>query len=167
METKNQTTITTSSTKQELLIVREYEAPREVVWSAWTDPTKFMEWWGPKNFTCPFCEIDFKVGGKYRYCMRSPEGQDYWGTGTFTEIVPMKRITYTDSFADEKGNVVPSTYYGMEGFPLELQVTVTFEAHDAKTKMTLTHAGIPSGKMTDLTKASWNESLDKLAASLK
>lgn len=99
--------------------------------------------------------------------MRSPEGQDFWGTGTFTEIVPMEQIVYTDSFADEKGNVVPSTYYGMEGFPLELQVTVTFEEHDAITKMTLTHVGIPSGKMTDLTNVGWNESFDKLAESLK
>lgn len=167
METKNQTTITTESNKEELSIVREFEAPNEVVWSAWTDPKKFMTWWGPKNFTCPFCEIDFKVGGKYLYCMRSPEGKDFWGTGTFTEIVPMKQIVYTDSFADEKGNVVPSTYYGMEGLPLELKVKVIFEAHDAKTKMTLTHTGIPSGTMIDLTKVGWNESLDKLAASLK
>ena len=72
---------------------------------------------GPKNFTCPTCEIDFKVGGKYLNCMRSPDGKDFWSTGTYQEIVILERIVYTDSFSDEKGNVVPSTYYGMAGFP--------------------------------------------------
>jgi uncharacterized protein YndB with AHSA1/START domain len=167
MEAKNQTTTTAESNKQKLLIIREFDANRALVWKAWTDPELFMKWWGPKNFTCPFCKMDFKVGGTYFYCMRSPEGQDFWGTGTFTEIIPMEHIAYTDSFADDKGNVVPSTYYGMEGFPLELQVMVAFEEHDNKTKMTLTHQGIPSGKTTELTNASWNESFDKLAAILK
>ncbi|MFV8328269.1 SRPBCC family protein [Flavobacterium sp. ZS1P14] len=167
METKNQTTMTPESNKQKLVIIREFDTTRELLWEAWTNPEKFMKWWGPKNFTCPFCKMDFKVGGKYLYCMRSPEGRDFWGTGIFTEIVPMEQIVFTDSFADEKGNIVPATYYGMEGFPLELQITVTFEEHDDKTKMTLIHEGIPSGKMIDLTNVSWNESFDKLEAILK
>ena len=167
METKNPSTMTTEPQNQKLLIVREFDAPLALVWKAWTEPESCMKWWGPKNFTAPFCKIDFKVGGKYLNCMRSPEGQDFWSTGTYLEIVPMERIVCTDSFADEKGNIVPSSYYGMEGFPLELKVTVTFEEHEGKTKMTLTHEGIPSGKMTDLTNASWNESFDKLADILK
>ena len=167
METKNQSTTTTESNNQKLIIVREFDASRELVWKAWTDPESFMKWWGPKNFTCPVCEIDFKVGGKYLNCMRSSDGQEFWVTGSYTEIVPMERIVYTDSFADEKGNVVSATHYGMEGFPLELLVIVSFEEHENKTKMTLTHIGIPSGKITDLTNVSWNESFDKLAESLK
>jgi uncharacterized protein YndB with AHSA1/START domain len=167
METKNESTATTESNKQKLLIVREFEASRELVWKAWTDPEICMKWWGPKNFTCPVCKIDFKVGGKYLNCMRSADGKDFWSTGTYIEIVPMERIVCTDSFADEKGNVVSATHYGMEGFPLELRVTVTFEEHEGKTKMTLIHEGIPSGKITDLTNISWNESFDKLAESLK
>ncbi|MFV5692208.1 SRPBCC family protein [Flavobacterium sp. LT1R49] len=167
METKNQSTATTESNKQKLVIVREFDASRELVWTAWTDPESCKKWWGPKNFTCPVCEIDFKVGGKYLNCMRSSEGKEFWSTGTYVEIVPMERIVCTDSFADEKGNVVSATHYGMEGFPLELFVTVSFEEHDNKTRMTLTHQGIPSRKMTDLTSASWNESFDKLAESIK
>ena len=167
METKNPSTMTTEPQNQKLLIVREFDAPLALVWKAWTEPESCMKWWGPKNFTSPFCKIDFKVGGKYLNCMRSPEGKDFWSTGTYLEIVPMERIVCTDSFADEKGNVVPSSHYGMEGFPLELQITVEFEEHEGKTKMTLTHEGIPSGKMTELTNAGWNESFDKLAAILK
>lgn len=157
------------NTKQrELVITRMFDAPREKVWKAWTDPESVKRWWGPKYFTAPVCKIDFRVGGTYLFSMRSPEGEDFWSTGVYREIVPLERIVSTDSFADEKGNVVPASHYGMSSdFPLELQVTLTFEEHDGKTKMTLRHAGIPEGEMSDLTKAGWNESFDKLAESLK
>ncbi len=151
-----------------LVITRIFDAPRELVWKAWTEPERMKRWWGPKNFTSPFCKIDFRVGGKYLFCMRSPEGQDFWSTGVYREIVEPERILCTDSFADEKGNVVPATYYGMSAdFPLELQVTLTFEEHDGKTKMTLRHVGIPEGEMSDLTQQGWNESFDKLAEVLR
>jgi uncharacterized protein YndB with AHSA1/START domain len=163
----NLTSIIVEPGEKKLTIIREFDAARELVWKAWTDPKKIMKWWGPKNFSSPSCKIDLKVNGKYLYCMRSPEGFDFWSTGTYKEIIPTKRIVFTDSFADKEGNVVPSTYYGMEGFPLELQVTVTLEDYNGKTKMTLTHEGIPTGQMTNLTNAGWNESFDKLAESLK
>ena len=150
-----------------LIIKREFNAPLELVWKAWTDPEHFKNWWGPKGFTTPVSEMDFRVGGKYHYCMRSPEGKDYWGTGIFSEIVPKKRLVYTDSFSDEKGNVVPATDYGMEGFPLEMKVIVSFEEKNGKTLMTLKHEGLPGGEMKDMTSAGWNESFDKLAELLK
>ena len=134
------------SAERELVITRIFDAPSELVWKAWTDPERVMRWWGPKGFTAPFCKIDFRVGGVYLYCMRSPEGKDYWNTGVYREIVPLERIVCTDSFADEKGNVVPATHYGMSAdLPLELLVTVTFEEHEGKTKLTLRHVGIPAG----------------------
>jgi uncharacterized protein YndB with AHSA1/START domain len=153
--------------ERELVITREFNAPRELVWKVWTDPERMKRWWGPQNFTAPVCKIDFHVGGAYLYCMRSPEGQDYWTTGVYREIVPLERIVCTDSFADEKGDRVPASHYGMGGdWPSELLVTVTFEDHEGKTKLTLRHAGIPAGEMSDLTKAGWNESFDKLAEAL-
>ncbi len=161
---------TATKTNQQVLIIdRVFNAPIEMVWRAWTNPEHFMEWWGPKNFTCPFCEIDFHVGCTYLACMRSPEGGNYWSTGVYREIIPMKRIIYTDCFADEKGNIVPASYYGLPGedWPLELLVKVSFEDQDGKTKMTLKHTGIPSGKMNEMTEQGWNESFDKLANSLK
>jgi uncharacterized protein YndB with AHSA1/START domain len=154
--------------KQEVLITRVLEAPRELVWKAWTDPEHFMKWWGPKDYTCPFCKMDFREGGKYLNCMRSPEGKEYWGTGVFREIIPMERIVFTDSFADEKGNVVPGTYYGMSSnFPLEMLVAVTFEDFEGKTKMILEHIGLPSGPDREGTYQGWSESFDKLAQSLE
>lgn len=78
--------------------------------------------------------------------------------------MPLERIVCTDSFADEKGNPVPASHYGMGGdWPAELLVTVTFEQDDGKTKFTLRHVGIPAGEMRELCSAGWNESFDKLA----
>jgi uncharacterized protein YndB with AHSA1/START domain len=154
-----------TETQQELVIERVLDAPRDKVWEAWTDPEQFKKWWGPKDFTAPTVEIDLQEGGKYLYCMRSPDGQDVWGTGKYREIVPMERLVFTDSFADENGNVVPGTQYGMsDEFPLEMQITVTFEDVDGGTKLTLRHDGLPAGDTGDQAEAGWNESLDKLAA---
>jgi len=154
--------------KQELVITRVFDAPRELVWKAWIDPEHFKRWWGPKDYTCPFCEMDLRVGGKYLNCMRSPEGQDYWSTGVYREIIPIERIVFTDCFADEKGNIVPATHYGLSpDFPLEMLVTVTFEDHDGKTKMTLRHIGLPAGPDSDGAQQGWSESFDKLAESLQ
>jgi uncharacterized protein YndB with AHSA1/START domain len=128
-----------------------------------------MRRWRPKNFTAPVFKIDLRIGGKYLGCMKSAEGQECWITGTYKEIVPLAKIVYTDSFADEKGNVVHASHYGMPGddFPIEMEVTVDFEDLGSKTKMTLTHSGLPSGDMQDMTKTGWNESFDRLAETLK
>ena len=152
----------------ELVSTRIFDAPLKLVWKYWIDPEYFMRWWGPKDFTAPVIKIDFRVGGKYLWCMRSPEGQDYWSTGIYREIVEPERIVYTDSFSDAEGNVVPASHYGMSGdWPSELLVTVTFEEHEGKTKLTLRHVGIPEGENRELAKAGWNESLDKLAEELE
>jgi uncharacterized protein YndB with AHSA1/START domain len=163
---------TTSEKKVEqeaLVITRTFEAPRERVWKAWTDPQQMMCWWGPEHFSVPVCKIDLRPGGKYLFCMRSPEGRDYWSTGVYSEIIPFERLVCSDSFADEQGNVVPATYYGMEAdFPLELLVTVTFKENEkGQTVLTLRHAGLPAGQHGESTKASWNESFDKLARCLR
>jgi len=153
---------------QDLTITRIFDAPRALVWKAWTDPKAVRRWWGPKDYTAPECKIDLRAGGKYLYCMRSPEGKDYWSTGVYREIVEPARIVSTHSFADEKGNVVPATHYSMSvDFPLEMQMTVTFDVQEGKTRITLRQSGVPSGLMFELTQAGWNESFDKLAASLK
>jgi len=152
----------------ELTIRRVFKAPRQRVWQAWTEPEQVMRWWGPGGYTSPSCRIDLRVGGAYVFCMRSPEGQDVWSTGTYREIVPLQRLVCTDSFADEQGNVVRASHYGIEDdFPLELQVTVTFEGQNGRTAMTLRHAGFPPGLVAEMTAAGWNESFDKLAQAVR
>jgi uncharacterized protein YndB with AHSA1/START domain len=158
---------TNAPTREGIVITRVFDAPRELVWKAWTDPERVQRWWGPKDFTAPVCKIDLRVGGVYLFCMRSPDGKEYWSTGVYREIVAPSLLIYTDSFADEKGNVVPASHYGMPGdWSQEIQVTVTFEDHAGKTKMTLRQTGIPSGMMSEMTGAGWNQSFDKLADSL-
>jgi len=158
---------TTLKNKSELLITRTFDVPRELVWKAWTEPERIKKWWGPTYFTAPVIKNDLRVGGTYLYCMRGPDGKDYWSTGAYREIVPFEKLVMTDSFADEKGTVVPASNYGLGGdFPLELLVTVTFEAIGKRTKMILRHEGIPEGQMKDLTLAGWSGSFDKLAESI-
>jgi uncharacterized protein YndB with AHSA1/START domain len=154
--------------ENELVITRVFDAPRELVWKAWTEPEHFKKWWGPETFTAPVIKMDFREGGSYLYCMRSPDGHDFWSTGVYREIVPIERIVFTDSFSDAEGNVIPASQYGMSGdWPSELLVTVTFEEQGGKTKMILRQAGIPAGEMSEMTAAGWNGSFDKLAESLK
>ncbi len=161
----------TTITKKDVIIARFFDAPRELVWKAWTDPKKFALWWGPKAFTTPQVYIDFRTGGRYLYCMRGPGldrvTRDFWNTGIYKEILPMERIVTSDSFSDEKGNVVPASYYGLPGdWPLELTVEIAFEARGSKTLVTLRHTGIPD-EMIEPCEEGWNESFDKLAESLK
>ncbi len=159
----------TNQTNNEIIITRIFDAPRELVWKAWSDPNVLTSWWGPKNFTSPSCKTDFREGGTYHWSMQSPEGQIFWTTGIFREIVKLIKIVFTDSFADEKGNRVPPSHYGMAGDQIEEQlISVSFEDQSAaKTKMTLNHKGIPAGEISDMTIASWNESFDKLVADLE
>lgn len=150
-------------------ITRTFSAPKEKVWKAWSDPKEFKKWWGPKDFTAPVIKIDFRKGGRFLGAMHGPKGtefdKDIWSTGVYKEIVPSRKIVVTDSFADEKGNIVPSTFYGMQGFPREMLVTVKFKELDGdKTKMTLTHSG--TDKISDQDrnnmKQGWNQSFDKM-----
>src|SRR3989442_13310132 len=110
----------TMSSDQELVITRVFDAPRDLVFKAGTEPQRLMRWWGPNGFTTPFCKVDLRPGGVFHYCMRSPEGQDYWGRGVYREIVEPERIVYLDSFADEEGTPVEPAHYGMSpGHPAE------------------------------------------------
>jgi uncharacterized protein YndB with AHSA1/START domain len=149
-----------------LIITRIFDAPKELLWKAWTQPEAIKLWWGPKAFTAPVFKIDLRVGGETFSCMRSPEGKDFCGKGIYREVVPPERLVMTDSFADEQGNIVSASYYGMSpDFPRELLITVTFEDHDGKTKMTLKHSGIRGISDVDYSgmKQGWEESFDKLA----
>jgi len=152
----------------DMVITRVFDAPVELVWKAWTEPERLMRWWGPKDFTSPSCKMDLRVGGKYLFCMRGPDGKDYYSTGVFREIVPLKRLVFTDSFADPDGNVVTASYYGMDDeIPEVLTVTVLFEEVGGKTTLTLKHSGFPEGENKDMAGLGWNQSLDKLAESLQ
>jgi len=151
-----------------LLITRTFDAPRYLVFKAWTEPEHLMKWWGPKDFTCPVCKINLHPGGTYLYCMHSPDGKNYWGTGTYIEITEPERFTCTDNFADEYGNIVSPKSYGMsDDWPSEALITVDFSEKAGKTNIVLKHSPIKPGKERDMCRQGWSESLDKLADYLK
>jgi PhnB protein len=155
--------------KKVLIISRILNASRDQVWKAWTEPEHIKAWWGPKSYTAPFVTIDLRPGGKYLYCMRSPDGKDYWSTGTIRQVVPGELLVLTDSFSDDKGNIVNAAYYGMNPeFPLESLVIVQFEDMDGKTKFTIKYDDVSAIPDMDLEgmKQGWNESFDKLASHL-
>jgi uncharacterized protein YndB with AHSA1/START domain len=153
--------------ERNIAITRELAAPRKLVFEAWTTPERFVRWWGPRSFTTPSCKIDARPGGILHYCMRSPEGNDFWGRGVYREVSP-ERIVCTDTFSDPEGNVVEPARYGMSAsWPMEALLTVTFDEHDGRTTVGLEHAvGSASDSDRDMCRQGWLESLDRLAGYL-
>ncbi len=110
---------------REILITRVFDAPRALVFAAWTKPEHVARWWGPGGFTMPRCEIDLRPGGSYRFVMRGPDGREFPIRGVYREVRPPERIVYTDRF-------------DMEGMPaFEGLITVTFTERDGRTTLTL------------------------------
>lgn len=159
--------------QQDITIEREFEAPRELVWKAWTEPAIIKKWWGPKDFTAPEIHVDLRVGGKYIYCMHGPKGSEFdmdlWSSGIYKEIVPMKKLVVTDYFSDEHGNKVDPVAFGMSpDFPKEADVIVTFADVGESTKLTIRYPKPKTEKQFEAMKKSgmnegWNQSLDKMA----
>lgn len=166
MATKSTSPVKTASSA--LNIRRMINAPRSQVWKALTDPGYIKQWWGPKDFTAPIAKNNLRVGGKYLFCMRSPDGKDYYSTGIYEEITAPTRLVYTDNFADAGGNIVPPSYYGMNGdWGQEGQVTIILEEPElGKTMITLEHTGIPEEEKQNAMEG-WNQSLDKLDYALQ
>ncbi|MTK63128.1 MAG: SRPBCC domain-containing protein [Methanobacterium sp.] len=149
-------------------ISRLFKAKLENVWEAWTEPEHVKEWLAPKNYTAPVVKMDLQVGGSYLNSMRSDDGNEVWSTGVYREVVPLEKLVSTDSFADNEGNVVPASHYGMtEDWPMELTITVTFKEEDGATRVTIEHQGFPDHNNSSMAETGWQESLDKLEAHLK
>lgn len=151
-------------TKTGLVLTRVFEAPRAQVWKAFTDPAHLMQWWGPEHFTCPGATVDLKVGGKYLLGMRGPDGNEFWGTGVYREVILNQKLVYTDSFSDAHGNVVAASSLGLPGdWPEQQLVTVTFaELGKHKTLLTVHQHQLPED-WKEMTSSGWSTSFDKLA----
>lgn len=137
-----------------LVIERVFDAPAARVFEMWTKPEHLTHWWGPAGFTLPFCEIDFRVGGAYRLCMRSPEGTEYWVQGVYHEIVPPERLVFSGPLEDR----------GRRG---ETVMTVTFANLGGRTKITVHQTFTIETERIRGAERGWNTSLDRLAAYLK
>ena len=126
---------TTDAEEPVFEIARTFDAPRELVWKAWTDPERLAQWWGPKGFTMLASKMDLRPGGIYHYGMRAPAGQEMWGTFTYREIDPPQRLVFVVSFSDQDANVVRHPMSA--SWPLEVLNTLTFSEHEGTTTLTL------------------------------
>jgi uncharacterized protein YndB with AHSA1/START domain len=136
-----------------LHITRLFDAPRALVFKAWTAPDQLVRWWGPHGFSLPSCELDFRPGGTYRYQMRGPDGLDHYTQGVFREIVEPERIVFAGCWTDAEGNPrSPETI-----------ATVTFEDQGGKTRMTLDQTLFESVNARDEHHGGWTSSFDRLA----
>jgi uncharacterized protein YndB with AHSA1/START domain len=149
-----------------MVVTRIFDAPRELVWKAWTDSKYVMQWWGPKGFTAPFCQIDFRVGGKFLCCMRTPDGQEFWNAGEYHEIVLHEKIVSSMYFADSNGNKVEPEHYGIEHEAIEdaCDVTLFEDLGNGRTKLTfIGNEPMESAKNSGQLEG-WKQILDKIAA---
>jgi uncharacterized protein YndB with AHSA1/START domain len=150
--------------ENEIVITRVIDAPRSRIFKTWTEPEHLTRWWAPDGCTTPFCKVDLRPGGRFHYCMRLPDGREIWAIGIYRHIVEPERIVYVDSFADENGNPIPPTHYGMSAdHPAESLVTVTFAEQAGKTKLTLRHAIPEAIKEREDTQKGWTQMFDRLA----
>lgn len=159
--------------KKEIIIERIFNAPRESVWKAWTDPYTVKKWWGPEGFTAPSIKIDLRVGGKYIFCMHGPKGsefdKDLYSAGIYKEIIPMEKLVVTDYFSDKNGTKVNPVSVGMSpNMPDETNVITSFEnVGQGKTKVTIEYLRPKSyAQFEEMLKSGmvdgWNSSLNKL-----
>jgi uncharacterized protein YndB with AHSA1/START domain len=142
--------------EREVVLTRVYDAPRELVFKAWTDPKHLTRWWGPKMFTNPVCEVDARPGGHYRIVMHGPDGNDYPMRGIFQEVVAPERLSFTNIAVDDADQPV------IDGF-----TTVLFAEEGGKTRLTLITRGkamVPiATQYLQGMEMGWSQSLDKLA----
>ncbi|TGL61574.1 SRPBCC family protein [Leptospira sarikeiensis] len=112
-----------TTTETEIIGIRTFDAPRELVWEVWTDPKQVAIWWGPNGFTNTIYEMDVKPGGVWRFTMHGPDGTDYANHIQFIEVVKYEKLVYD---------------HGDDSNPKQFHVTVLFEKEGSKTKLTMT-----------------------------
>jgi uncharacterized protein YndB with AHSA1/START domain len=156
--------------KEDLVVKRIIDAPVELVWKAWTDPEHVKRWWGPKDYISPTCKVDLRVGGKYVFCMRAPAnqgGQDMYTAGVYKDIVPLKRLEFTQGLSDKDGNRVDPALVGMPAdFPKEIRTVIVFTPKGNMTELTITEFDWPVSQMMVYSYAGMHQTLDKLGDSL-
>lgn len=146
---------TTQPDYRELVITRVFDAPRELVFRAWTDAEQFARWWGKTGMTVTSATRDARPGGGHRTCIRSAEGRDHWASGVFREVVEPERLVFT--FA----------WDGKDGMPAnEMLVTVTFAAEGDRTRLVFRQTPFLTRESRDGHRRGWDESFARLAAVL-
>ena len=142
---------TAAASDRTLVIDRIFNAPPQIVFSVWTRAEHLARWFGPEDFTLPHCEIDFRVGGSYRFCMRSPEGEDHWVWGEYREIVTGERIVMTWNREHPDGEIWSTTI-----------VELSFREAGGKTAFRLHQSLFETVPYRDEHGFGWGQALDRL-----
>ena len=154
-------------------IARTLDAPRDIVWTCFTDPRRMQQWWGPKGVTITASRMDLRPGGTYHYGMRTPDGKEMWGRQVYLEIEPPARLVFINSFSDEQGGLARHPLG--PGWPIQMHSTLTLvELAPGKTVFSITwrpfaptaqeQATFDAGH--DSMRQGWTGTLDQLAAYL-
>jgi uncharacterized protein YndB with AHSA1/START domain len=135
-----------------ITIEREFDAPRELVWKAWTDPDEVEKWWGPEGFTTPreSIEYDLRPGGTAKLTMVAPDGTEYPNSGNFGIVEPPERLSWVEDEVDS--DMMESVETTMEFVALD----------DDRTKVVITSRMVCAEELVSMANAGWNSQLDKL-----
>jgi uncharacterized protein YndB with AHSA1/START domain len=139
----------------DLTITRIFDAPRELVYAAWTDPDQLARWLGPKGYTAHSVSGDLRPGGAWRSCIRSPQGEDLWASGEYRTIDPPSRLVFTYAWEGPDGTRQTDTL-----------ITITFAEAEDKTQMTFVQQGLETPESRDGHEGGWSQAFDDLAAYL-
>jgi len=160
---------------QDLVITRIFDAPRDLVWKAWSDAAALGQWWGPKGCAIRVIRLDFRPGGIFHYAMAFQPGREMFGRFVYREIVPPLRLVWINSFADESGGIARAPFPQLgDDWPLEILNTMTLNADGARTMLTLRGHPINTGEagrtafagMRDSMRQGFGGTFDQLAAYL-
>jgi uncharacterized protein YndB with AHSA1/START domain len=155
------------------VITREFDAPRERVWKAWTEVERLEQWFSPKGFTVIAAKMDLRPGGTYLYGLRMPTGQEMWGRFVYREIVKPERLVWINSFSDKDGGL--TTHPMNPAWPREMLTTVSLKDLGGRTEVTIEWIPLDGSteleldtfeKGRDSMKMGWTGTLELFAAYL-
>ena len=153
------------SSDRDVLITRVFDAPREMVFDAWTDPLQLARWYAPPGCEIEFRTLDPRPGGTFLSCIRSPGGHECWCRGVYRTVNRPVQIVFTMVVANERGEAVDPSAVGMDpDWPLETVVTVTLVPRDGRTLLTLHQTVSESLAKRTGAHPSWLQMFDRLAA---
>jgi uncharacterized protein YndB with AHSA1/START domain len=132
----------------DLTLIRTFPVPPDAVFAAWIDPSQLAQWWGTSEFPGSAAEIDLQVGGTWRACMTSPQGEDHWAGGTFQTIDPPRQLAFSFAWAAYPDSVS--------------DITITFAPHVNGTEMTFHQRLSVSPETAAAYEAGWVATLDRL-----
>jgi uncharacterized protein YndB with AHSA1/START domain len=162
----------TAADTQDFVFVREFSAPRDLVWKAWTSAEALAQWWGPKGAALRVIRFELRPGGMFHYAMAFQPGQEMFGRFIYREIAPPERLVFVNSFSDAAGGIARAPFPQLKDkWPLEILNTMTLAEQAGKTTLTLRGGPINAtaeereifAGMTDSMRQGFGGTFDKLA----